>query len=78
MHNGDDRIVWFDALDIPLFRHMNAAFAEEGPPHNLAPQAPDTAFANVARTIGVTWPTPKVVSHRCRPPGAWGSVLTVF
>lgn len=46
VHNGDDRIVWFDALDIPLFRHMNASFFEGGPPHNLPPLTPDKAFAN--------------------------------
>lgn len=45
VHNGDQRIVWFDALDIPLFRNMNATFFEEGPPPNLPPQTPDAAFA---------------------------------
>jgi len=59
VHNGDDRIVWFDALDIPLFRHMNAAFAEEGPPHNLPPQAPDTAFANGGLTPQVEGEAPR-------------------
>ncbi len=43
-HTSSERIVWFDALDIPLFRHMNAAFFEEGPPPNLPPQSPDEAF----------------------------------
>ena len=44
-HNAGDRIVWFDSLDIPLFRHMNSAFFEEGPPPNLPPSTPDDAFA---------------------------------
>lgn len=45
LHGGDSRIVWFDALDIPLWRHMNAAFFEAGPPPNLPAQMPDSAFA---------------------------------
>lgn len=45
-HTASDRIVWFDALDIPLFRHMNSAFFEEGPPPNLPAQTPDKAFLN--------------------------------
>lgn len=45
VHGGDERIVWFDALDIPLFKHMNATFQEGGPPPNLPPQTPDPAFS---------------------------------
>ena len=45
-HTASDRIVWFDALDVPLFRHMNASFYQEGPPPNLPPQTPDAAFLN--------------------------------
>lgn len=45
-HTASDRIVWFDALDVPLFRHMNASFYDEGPPPNLPPQTPDEAFLN--------------------------------
>lgn len=45
-HGGKERIVWFDALDIPLFRHMNAGFFEGGPPPNLPKKLPDNAFVN--------------------------------
>lgn len=45
-HGASDRIVWFDALDIPLFRHMNAAFFDHSPQPNLPPQTPDKAFSN--------------------------------
>lgn len=45
VHVGDERVVWFDSLDIPLFRHMNHGFFEEGPPSNMPPQTPDSAFA---------------------------------
>ena len=45
VHSGTDRVVWFDALDIPLFRHMNHGFFEAGPPPNLPPRTPDSAFA---------------------------------
>ena len=44
-HDAEGRIVWFDALDIPLYRHMNVAFFEEGPPPNMPAQIPDAAFA---------------------------------
>lgn len=44
-HTAKGRIVWFDALDIPLYRHMNVAFFEEGPPPNLPERLPDAAFA---------------------------------
>ncbi len=46
VHAGDERVVWFDALDIPLFRHMNVAFFEEGPPPNMPERIPDAAFAS--------------------------------
>ena len=45
-HSASGRIVWFDALDVPLFRHMNASFYEESPPPNLPQQTPDEAFLN--------------------------------
>ncbi len=58
VHGGKERVVWFDALDIPLFRHMNAAFYEEGPPANTPPQMPDSAFASGGITPEGDGPTP--------------------
>jgi len=75
VHNGDDRIVWFDALDIPLFRHMNAAFFESGPPPNLPPQTPDAAFARGGLTPQVEGEAPRY-SPMFRYP--WEAVLAAL
>lgn len=75
VHAGNERVVWFDALDIPLFRRMNAAFFEEGPPPNLPPQTPDAAFAAgglVPVTAGHASEAPPY-SPMFRYP--WGAVL---
>lgn len=44
IHEGKERMIWFDGLDAPLRRHMNAADFEPGPVHDLPPTAPDAAF----------------------------------
>jgi gentisate 1,2-dioxygenase len=45
VHNGLERMVWFDGLDAPLRRHMNAAAFEPGPAHDIPATADDGAFA---------------------------------
>ena len=45
VHRGEGRMVWFDALDVQLYRHMDANFYQQGPPPNLPPQISDGAFA---------------------------------
>jgi len=71
-HDAEGRIVWFDALDVPLYRHMGCAFFEEGPPPNLPPQTPDAAY----ETGGLM----PVGDHRAKPYSplfryTWASVL---
>jgi gentisate 1,2-dioxygenase len=48
-NNGNERVVWFDGLDVPLVYFYNAWFTEHGPVGNLPPDAgtvPDGAYAN--------------------------------
>ena len=45
VHKGRQRMVWFDGLDAPLRRHMNAAAFEPGPAHDVPATADDGAFA---------------------------------
>jgi gentisate 1,2-dioxygenase len=44
MHQGTERMVWFDGLDAPLRRHMKVAEFEPGPVHDLPATAADAAF----------------------------------
>ncbi len=45
VHKGSSPIVWLDALDAPLHRHLGTDAFEPGPPHNVPDYADDTAFA---------------------------------
>lgn len=47
VHEGTERMVWFDGLDAPLRRHMHAADFEPGPVHDLPETAKDAAFEAV-------------------------------
>ena len=44
-HDGDARVVWLDALDVPLFAYLDLGFFEPGPANNLPELPPDSAFA---------------------------------
>jgi gentisate 1,2-dioxygenase len=44
-HDGNAPIVWLDALDAPLHRHLGTDAFEPGPPHGVPDYAGDTAFA---------------------------------
>ncbi|MPY70683.1 MAG: cupin domain-containing protein [Alphaproteobacteria bacterium] len=43
-HEGDARIVWLDALDVPFVRHLDAQFFDPGPAGNFPPLPPDDAY----------------------------------
>lgn len=75
-HHASDRIVWFDSLDIPLFRHMNAAFFEEGPPPNLPASTPDEAFSEGGLMPLLNGETTKNYSPMFRY--SWDAVLRAF
>ena len=44
VHNGDARIIWLDALDVPLVQDLDVAFFEPGPVGNFPVLPEDTAF----------------------------------
>jgi len=43
-HDGDARIVWLDALDVPFHRYMKTAFFDPGPAGNFPPLPRDEAW----------------------------------
>jgi gentisate 1,2-dioxygenase len=45
IHRGDAPIVWLDALDAPLHRHLGTDAFEPGPAHDVPDYAGDAAFA---------------------------------
>lgn len=47
VHEGKERMIWFDGLDAPFRRSMDAADFEPGPVHDLPPTAVDAAFGAV-------------------------------
>ena len=47
VHEGTERMVWFDGLDAPLRRHLAAAEFEPGPAHDMPVTVNDAAFAAV-------------------------------
>lgn len=40
-NEGDQRVVWFDGLDVPLVQYLSAAFFEPGPRGEVPPQYDD-------------------------------------
>jgi gentisate 1,2-dioxygenase len=49
VNRGSERVVWLDALDMPLAAHFGAIFAEGGDPAHALPNVPtiaDAAFAH--------------------------------
>ncbi|HUZ75907.1 MAG TPA: cupin domain-containing protein [Stellaceae bacterium] len=44
-HEGRQRAVWVDALDVPLHSYLETGVFEPGPAHDLVPLPPDAAFA---------------------------------
>ena len=44
-HHGSAPIVWLDALDAPLHRHLGTDAFEPGPTHDMPAHADDAAFA---------------------------------
>lgn len=45
VHNGSQRAVWVDALDVPLHVHHGTGVFEPGPAHDVPNLAADSAFA---------------------------------
>ncbi|MGP0090636.1 MAG: cupin domain-containing protein [Xanthobacteraceae bacterium] len=54
IHTGTAPIVWMDALDVPLHRHLGTDAFEPGPPHDVPDHAHDAAFAvpNIVPELG--------------------------
>ncbi len=45
VHDGGERIVWVDALDVPFHDFLDNAVFEPGPAHDVPALAPDAAFS---------------------------------
>ena len=45
VHEGDERIVWVDALDVPLHNFLDNGVFEPGPAHDVPDLPPDLAFS---------------------------------
>jgi gentisate 1,2-dioxygenase len=45
LHDGPDRVIWLDALDVPIVDHLGAAFFEPGRGNEYPDLPPDAAFA---------------------------------
>jgi len=79
IHRGDARIVWFDALDVQLYRHMDTNFYEQGPPPNLPLQTADDAFAVGGLTpAGNSETSDSPSDHSPMFRHSWESVLQAF
>ena len=63
-HHGSAPIVWLDALDAPLHRHLGTDGFEPGPAHDVPPPAADGAFA-----------TPAMVPELADPPPSYSPVF---
>lgn len=44
VHDGQGRVVWVDALDVPFQKYLDNSRFEPGPPHDLLDLPPDSAF----------------------------------
>ena len=44
-HDGKERAVWVDALDVPMHNYLETGVFEPGPAREVVPLPPDTAFA---------------------------------
>jgi gentisate 1,2-dioxygenase len=52
-HEGKERAVWVDALDVPMHAYLETAMFEPGPARGIVPLPPDAGFA-----LGFTPDTP--------------------
>jgi gentisate 1,2-dioxygenase len=58
VHEGTERVVWFDGLDHPIHQYLYTVDFEPGPPSgDMPPQIPDAAFSSGGLT-------PEVVSDK--------------
>jgi gentisate 1,2-dioxygenase len=44
VHEGESRIVWLDALDVPFMRYLDCQFFDPGPEGNFPPLPPDESY----------------------------------
>lgn len=44
VHEGRDRVVWLDALDVPFHRYLDSNFFEPGPTHDMPALPSDAAY----------------------------------
>jgi len=58
VHQGSQRMVWFDGLDLPLLRHLDSMFFEIGGPDAGIVVPPATACAVAQREMAVLGPDP--------------------
>ncbi len=63
-HHGSAPIVWLDALDAPLHRHLGTDAFEPGPAHDVPAQTADAAFA-----------MPAIVPELADPPPSYSPVF---
>ncbi len=52
VHDGDERMVWVDVLDVPFHDFLDNGVFEPGPPHDVPELPPDSAFAAPGLTPG--------------------------
>jgi gentisate 1,2-dioxygenase len=45
VNDGDERVIWLDALDVPLLRYLDCQFYDPGPAGNFPPLPADAAYA---------------------------------
>ena len=55
VHEGAERMIWFDGLDAPFRRSMDAADFEPGPVHDLPATVADAAFGAIGLVPGNTF-----------------------
>jgi gentisate 1,2-dioxygenase len=67
VHEGKERMVWFDGLDAPLRRHLADAPFEPGPAHDVPTTADDAAFDSIG-LVPDGAPSPKDYSPVFRYP----------
>ncbi|MEE2971245.1 MAG: cupin domain-containing protein [Pseudomonadota bacterium] len=52
LHDGTSRVIWLDALDVPIVDHLGAAFFEPGGGNDYPDMLPDSAFTSAGFAPG--------------------------
>lgn len=59
-HDGHERAVWIDALDVPIHRYLGTGVFEPGPVHDLETLPPDASFTAAGLTPDMPSARPSV------------------